>query len=131
MSDVLIVGAGPTGLTAAAEAVRHGLSVRIVDMRERRSVYSKALVLHSRSLEVFTDMGFAEHVVQSGQEFRALNIHAEGKALTRIDFHTIDWQDAIYPFWLSIPQSETERLLEEHLARLGVQVERRIYSNPI
>jgi 2-polyprenyl-6-methoxyphenol hydroxylase-like FAD-dependent oxidoreductase len=124
MIDVLIIGAGPTGLTAAAEAVRHGLSVRIVDDRKSRSIHSKALVLHSRSLEVFADMGFIDQVLQNGQEFRALNIYAEGKPLTRIDFHTIDWQDAIYPFWLSIPQSETERCLEEHLARLGVQVER-------
>ncbi len=125
MTDVLVVGAGPTGLTAAAEAVRHGLSVRIVDATESRSAHSKALVLHSRSLEIFTDMGFVSHVLQSGQEFRALNVYAEGRALTRIDFHAIDWQDAIYPFWLSLPQSETERCLEEHLARLGVQVERR------
>jgi len=125
MTNVLVVGAGPTGLTAAAEAVRHGLSVRIVDARENPSIHSKALVLHSRSLEVFTDMGFVNHVLQSGQEFRALNIYAKGKTLTRINFSSIDWQDAIYPFWLSIPQSETERCLEEHLARLGVQVERR------
>lgn len=124
MTDVLVVGAGPTGLTAAAEAVRHGLSVRIVDARERRSSHSKALVLHSRSLELFTDMGFVKQVLQSGQEFRALNIYNEGRALTRINFRSIDWQDAIYPFWLSIPQSETERCLEEHLARLGVEVER-------
>ncbi len=107
MTDVLVVGAGPTGLTAAAEAVRHGLSVRIVDAGESRSIHSKALVLHSRSLEVFTDMGFADNVLQSGQEFRALNIYADGRALTRIDFRAIDWQDAIYPFWLSLPQSET------------------------
>ena len=73
-------------------------------------------MLHSRSLEIFTDMGFVSHVLQSGQEFRALNVYAEGRALTRIDFHAIDWQDAIYPFWLSLPQSETERCLEEHLA---------------
>lgn len=124
MIDVLIIGAGPTGLTAAAEAVRHGLSVRIVDDRKSRSIHSKALVLHSRSLEVFADMGFIDQVLQNGQEFRALNIYTEGKTLTRIDFRAIDWQDAIYPFWLSIPQSETERCLEEHLARLGVQVER-------
>lgn len=125
MPDVLVVGAGPTGLTAAAEAVRHGLSVRIVDVNDHRSIHSKALVLHSRSLEVFTDMGFVEQVLESGREFRALNVYAGDKALTRIDFRAIDWQDAIYPFWLSIPQSDTERLLEKHLADLGVQVERR------
>ncbi len=122
--DVLIVGAGPTGLTAAAEAVRHGLSVRIIDANGQGSIHSKALVLHSRTLEIFTDMGFVDHVLDRGQEFRALNMHIDGKTLTRIDFRAIDWQDAIYPFWLSLPQSETERLLEEHLARLGVKVER-------
>ena len=124
MTDVLIIGAGPTGLTAAAEAARHGLSVRIVDANKERSQHSKALVLHSRSLEIFTDMGFAAQVREAGQEFRALNIYANGKALTRIDFRAIDWQDAIYPFWLSLPQSETERHLEAHLNRLGVEVER-------
>ncbi len=71
MIDVLVVGAGPTGLTAAAEAARHGLSVRIVDANPSRSTHSKALVLHSRSLEVFTDMGFVDHVLESGQVFRA------------------------------------------------------------
>ncbi|MFT5193020.1 MAG: NADPH-dependent dioxygenase [Cellvibrionaceae bacterium] len=124
MTDLLIVGAGPTGLTAAAEAVRHGLSVRIIDANQHSSIHSKALVIHSRTLEVFTDMGFVDTVLERGQEFRALNIYADGKALSRIDFRAISWQDAIYPFWLSLPQSETERLLEEHLGRLGVQVER-------
>ena len=124
MTDVLVIGAGPTGLTAAAEAVRHGLSVRIVDVNAHRSIHSKALVLHSRSLEIFADMGFASHVIDFGQEFRALNVYLNGKKLSRIDFREVDWQDAIYPYWLSIPQSETERFLEEHLARLGVQVER-------
>ncbi len=124
MTDVLVIGAGPTGLTAAAEAVRHGLTVRIVDANARRSIHSKALVLHSRSLEIFTDMGFVDQVLESGQEFRALNVYSEGKPLSRINFRTIDWQDAIYPFWLSLPQSETERCLEEHLARQGVTVER-------
>ncbi len=69
-------------------------------------------------------MGFAHDVIDFGQEFRALNVYSEGKKLSRIDFRKVDWQDAIYPYWLSIPQSETERFLEEHLARLGVEVER-------
>lgn len=124
MIDVLVVGAGPTGLTAAAEAVRHGLSVRIVDANAIRSIHSKALVLHSRSLEIFTDMGLVDQVLKRGQEFRALNIYADGKVLSRINFRSIDWQDALYPFWLSLPQSETERCLEEHLAQQGVKVER-------
>ncbi len=73
MTDLLVVGAGPTGLTAAAEAVRHGLTVRIIDANAQRSIHSKALVLHSRTLELFTDMGFVERVLENGQEFRALH----------------------------------------------------------
>ena len=57
--DVLIIGAGPTGLAAANEAIRHGLSVRIVDAKAHRSTYSKALVVHARTLEVFEAMGWS------------------------------------------------------------------------
>ena len=124
LPDVFIVGAGPAGLTAAAEAIRHGLSVRVIDQNESRSMYSKALVVHSRSLEIFQDMGFAARVINSGQKFHALNIYTAKKNLARIVFEELNWQDAIFPYWLSIPQSETERCLEEHLNELGCSVER-------
>ena len=122
--DVLIVGAGPAGLTVAAEALRHGLSVRVIDGNESRSIHSKALVVHSRSLEVFQDMGLVSCVLESGRKFDALNIYTSRKRLARIVFEELDWQDALYPYWLSIPQSETERCLEEHLQELGGRVER-------
>lgn len=124
--DVLIIGAGPTGLTAANEAIRHGLSVRIIDKNDHRSIHSKALVAHSRTLEVFTDMGIISAVLGRGQKFHALNIHTEKKQVTHIVFQDLDWQDAPYPFWLSIPQSQTELCLEEHLHNLGGTVERQM-----
>lgn len=122
--DVLIIGAGPTGLVAAIDALRHGLSVRIVDQNTQRSPHSKALVLHSRSLEVLDDLACVESVLRAGREFRALNILDRGRPLGRIEFHTLTWNDAPYPLWLTIPQSETERCLEERLAALGATVER-------
>ena len=122
--DVLIVGAGPTGLVAAIDALRHGLSVRIVDKNEHRSPHSKALVLHSRSLEVLDDLGCVADVLRAGREFRALNIIARGRPLSRIEFRRLSWNDAPYPYWLTIPQSETERCMEERLNALGVTVER-------
>ncbi|MDP1825271.1 MAG: FAD-dependent monooxygenase [Archangium sp.] len=124
--DVLIVGAGPTGLVAAIEALRHGLSVRVVDQNERRRPHSKALVLHSRSLEVLDDLGCVAAVLEAGREFRALNIIDRGGALGRIAFRELAWGDAPYPMWLTIPQSETERCLEERLEALGGRVERQL-----
>ncbi len=121
--DVLIIGAGPAGLTAAVEGIRHGLAVRIVDQNESRSIYSKALVVHSRSLEIFQDMGFAANVIGSGQKFHALNIHTGNGNVSRIVFDELNWKDADFPYWLSIPQSETERCMEDYLNELGGAVE--------
>ncbi|MFD8592285.1 FAD-dependent monooxygenase, partial [Streptomyces sp. NPDC059637] len=71
--DVLVVGAGPTGLTAACEALRHGLTVRIVDRRPGRSGFSRALVLHARTLEVLDTMGVADRLLAEGARIAALN----------------------------------------------------------
>ena len=79
--DVLIVGAGPAGLTAAAEALRHGLSVRVIDENDSRSIHSKALVVHSRTLEIFQDMGLVSCVLENGRKFDALNIYTTGSGL--------------------------------------------------
>ena len=120
--DVLIVGAGPTGLTAAIDAVRHGLSVRIVDRAQTRSTFSKALVAHARTLEIFQTMGVADAVVAEGTRFAALHIHGRRRK-KRVDLLGLPWGDTAYPFWLSIPQHSTERILEERLHGLGVDVE--------
>ncbi len=122
--DVLIVGAGPTGLTAAIDAVRHGLSVRIIARGPHRTPHSKALVMHSRTMEVFDDLGCVERLLGAGREFRALNIVDHWSAIARVEFSRLDWGGAPYPMWLTIPQSETERCLEEHLASEGVIVDR-------
>jgi 2-polyprenyl-6-methoxyphenol hydroxylase-like FAD-dependent oxidoreductase len=121
--DVLVVGAGPTGLVAAGEAVRHGLTVRIVDASPGRSTFSKALVVHARTMEVFDTMGVAAAVLAEGTPFVALNVHPDGRRrVTRVDLLDLPWGDTAYPFWLSIPQYATERVLEEHLAKAGVDV---------
>lgn len=122
--DVLVVGAGPTGLTAAIEAIRHGLSVRIIERNACRSTFSKALVAHARTLEVFETMGVAEAVLAEGTRFAALNTHAGRRHRpVRVDLLGLPWGDTAYPFWLSIPQYATERILESHLNTLGTEVE--------
>ena len=122
--DVLVVGAGPTGLTAACEALRHGLSVRIVDRKQGRSTHSKALVTHARTLEVFETMGVAAEMLAGGVPFAALNAHGgPRRRATRVDLLKLPWGDTAYPFWLSIAQDATELVLEAHLNRLGGVVE--------
>ncbi|MEP7160615.1 MAG: FAD-dependent monooxygenase [Dermatophilaceae bacterium] len=122
--DVLVVGAGPTGLVAAAEALRHGLSVRIIERRATRGAFSKALVVHARTLEVFGTMGVAEEIRAVGAPFTALNMSfADDRRRVRVDLLGLPWGDTAYPYWLSVPQCDTERVLEAHLGNLGGAVE--------
>lgn len=122
--DVLVIGAGPTGLTAAAEAARHGLSVRIIERRATRATYSKALVIHARTLEILEVLGCAQPILDAGQTFRGLHVRpSPRRPATYVDLVHRNWGDTRYPFWLSIPQYETERVLEEHLQSLGIDIE--------
>ncbi len=121
LPTLLIVGAGPVGLMMASELVRHGVPCRIIDKNSERSQTSKALGIFPRTLEVFEATGVIEEVLAAGQKIFALNIRHQEKVLARIDLSTVA---SPYPFVFSLPQSETERILIEHLARLGVEVER-------
>jgi 2-polyprenyl-6-methoxyphenol hydroxylase-like FAD-dependent oxidoreductase len=123
--DVLIVGAGPVGMTMACELVRYGLSVRIVDKNARRTDQSKAIVVWSRTLELLNRMGpgVADQFVQAGIQAQFTNIFAGEQQIAHVDLSTVDTP---YKFVLLIQQSETERLLEQHLAGLGVEVERQV-----
>jgi len=121
---VLIVGAGPVGLTMATELARYRIPVRIVDQSPQRTDKSKALVLWSRTLELLDRGGGSSPFVEAGFKVHAVNVVArDGKVMGRV---TMDSVDSPYPYALMLPQSETERLLEECLQNLGVAVERNV-----
>lgn len=121
MLDVLVVGAGPVGLTLAAELARYGLSVRIVDKAAHPTTTSKALAIWSRSLELFDRMGCTEAFLAAGIHGHGASIRSGGQILghARLDVIPSD-----YNFALMIPQRDTERLMAAHLAQFGVSVER-------
>jgi len=121
--QVLIVGAGPVGLTLANELARHGVKVRIVDKAAARTDKSKALVLWSRSLELFEDAGYVDKFLPAGFEVRGAQVSNGKEVMARVTF---DSTDSRYAYALMIPQSETERILDERLAQYGVSVERSV-----
>jgi 2-polyprenyl-6-methoxyphenol hydroxylase-like FAD-dependent oxidoreductase len=123
--DVLVVGAGPVGLAMAAELARYGLSVRIIDQNTSRTDKSKALVLWARTLELLDRMapGCAERFITAGLKVENANIFSGEEEIAHIDLESVD---SPYKFVLMIPQSETERLLEEQLAEFGVKTERQL-----
>jgi len=121
--DVLISGAGPVGLTMANELVRHGISVRIVDKSAERTDKSKALVLWSRTLELFDHAGYVEPFLAAGMQAHGAQMSNGKDVIARISLDDIE---SVYPYALMIPQSDTERVLEEQLAKRGVKVERTV-----
>ncbi|ARP80206.1 hypothetical protein CAL12_04735 [Bordetella genomosp. 8] len=120
---VLVVGAGPVGLTLAMALKRRGVDVRIIDKAIARSDKSKALVIWSRTLELLEVQGCAHAFIAAGMRARGARIFAQDTMLAHVRF---DIARSAYNYALMIPQSETERLLEEQLEDLGTRVERRI-----
>jgi 2-polyprenyl-6-methoxyphenol hydroxylase-like FAD-dependent oxidoreductase len=121
--NVLVVGAGPVGLTMAAELARYGVPVRVIDKAGARTDKSKALVLWSRTLELIDRMGCSASFVEAGMKATASNIIAGGRQIAHI---RLDPVETPHPYALMLPQSETERLMEQHLNALGAQVEREV-----
>src|ERR1700733_10890064 len=85
-TQVLIVGAGPVGLTMAAELTRYGVAVRIVDKAAQRTDKSKALVVWSRTLELLARAGCADKFVAAGRKVDAANIIAGGALIGHVEF---------------------------------------------
>jgi len=119
--DVLIIGAGPVGMVTAAELTRYGICVRIVDKRSKPVEHSHASIVHARTLEVLEAMGIVEGWLEHGYPFRKTTFYAFGKKLGQL---VIEGVDSPYSAPRDIGQNITERLLIEHLNRLGVEIER-------
>ena len=121
MSDILIVGAGPVGLTMAIELARYGIGVRIIDKSDHPTQTSKALVLWSRTLELMDRMGCTSGFLDAGLRAHGATIRAGETVLGHTRFDAVA---SAYNFALMLPQRDTERLLTDHLHSLGVTVER-------
>lgn len=120
-TDVLIVGAGPTGLTLAASLVSRGIATTVVDRQAAGANTSRAAVVNARSLEVLEDLDVAWRLVKEGVQAPLFSIRDRARTLIPIDFSTLPTE---YPYSLMVPQSTTERLLLDRLVELGGSVVR-------
>jgi 2-polyprenyl-6-methoxyphenol hydroxylase-like FAD-dependent oxidoreductase len=124
-NQVLIVGAGPTGLVLAVWLTRLGVRVRIVDKTAGPGTTSRALAVQARTLELYRQIGLADTVVESGRKAVAANLWVAGKRTARAALGDMGSGLSPYPYALIFPQDEHEDLLISRLVEAGVTVERR------
>jgi 2-polyprenyl-6-methoxyphenol hydroxylase-like FAD-dependent oxidoreductase len=121
--DVLIVGAGPTGLALAAQLAAHGVRPRLVDRGHDRVHESRALAIQPRTLEVLAGFGVTEELLARGNQAVRLHMHVRHRVLT-LPMFDLGLDDTAYPHLLFLSQAETEDILQRHLQTSGVAVER-------
>ncbi|MFI1393408.1 FAD-dependent monooxygenase [Streptomyces sp. NPDC020681] len=121
--DVLVVGAGPTGLALAAQLRAYGTRFRIVDRSLDRARESRALAIQPRTLEALAGAGVTDELVARGNRAVRLRIHAPGR-VAQVPLFDIGCADTPYPYLLFLSQAETEAVLDAHLTERGTAVER-------
>ena len=122
--QVLVVGAGPTGLMAANLLRRSGVAVRIVDDRTEASRESRAFAVMARSMELFAQLGLADRFLDRGVVNPGIDFFVRGSRVGGLDYDRASSPDTPYQFITLHPQSRTEEVLIDDLDRLGVAVER-------
>jgi 2-polyprenyl-6-methoxyphenol hydroxylase-like FAD-dependent oxidoreductase len=122
---VLVVGAGPTGLTLACDLARRGVPVRIIDRMPEFPTGSRGKALQPRSLEVFDDLGVIDEILASGNPNLMFRHYVRGRVIREVDPQpgVAPSSDKPYPRGLFIPQWRVEQVLRDRLAELGVRVE--------
>jgi 2-polyprenyl-6-methoxyphenol hydroxylase-like FAD-dependent oxidoreductase len=122
-TDVLIIGAGPTGLMLADLLARWGVRPRVIDADTGPSRFSKATGVQARSLEAFQQLGIADEAVAGGLAGRAVNLFGDGGRIGRVPFGNIGQGVSPFPYILILPQDRTEAILGGDLQTHGVPVE--------
>ncbi|KAJ8122815.1 hypothetical protein ONZ43_g1090 [Nemania bipapillata] len=131
--DVLIVGAGPTGMTLALELATQGVSFRIINKAAERSPYSRALVVQPRTFELLNRHGASniEDFVAKGKVAGSATICVSGKKIAKIEGDDAKLSGTKFPYLMTITQYETENWLEKTLAKHGVRVEMGVEAKSI
>jgi 2-polyprenyl-6-methoxyphenol hydroxylase-like FAD-dependent oxidoreductase len=127
-NNVLIVGAGPVGLMLGCNLQSMGINTIIIDKKSAPSLNSKALTINAASLKILHSMGLISEFLSHGQKVHDIYIHWKNKRLSHINYRRLS---SPYNCFLSLPQPETERILERKYLNLGGNLERNVYLEGI
>ena len=122
-TDVLVVGAGPTGLMLANQLARNGISATIVDRHSGPAQQSRAMAVQARTLEIYAKMGIIDQALALGARGTAANMWANGRFTARIPIGDIGKSMSPFPFILMLGQDDNERIMGEKLRSQGVDVQ--------
>ena len=122
-ADVLIVGAGPTGLMLANQLARRGVRAIIIDRHSGPAQQSRAMAVQARTLEIYSKLGLGERALELGRRGNGGNIWANGRKMARIPLGEIGQSMSPFPFILMLGQDDNERMMGEHLRNQGVSVQ--------
>jgi 2-polyprenyl-6-methoxyphenol hydroxylase-like FAD-dependent oxidoreductase len=121
-TEVVIIGAGPTGLALAAQLVRYGVDFVIVEKNERVTPFSKAIGVQARTLEIYEQMGLAQPAVEQGTIAGKVRMLVGGEIRAELDLSHIGQGLSAYPYLLLLEQSKNEQLLYDYLQRHNKEV---------
>jgi 2-polyprenyl-6-methoxyphenol hydroxylase-like FAD-dependent oxidoreductase len=122
-TDVLVVGAGPTGLMLANQLVRRGVRVRIIDRHAGPARETRALGVQARTLEIYAQLGIAERAIALGKAGTGANLWAQGRKMARVPLGDAGRSQTPYPYVLVLGQDDNEAIMGEKLRELGGVVE--------
>src|SRR2546425_4517330 len=122
-ADVLVVGAGPTGLMLANQLARRGVRARIIDRHTGPSLQTRALGVQARTLEIYSHLDIVEHALDLGKRAAGANVWVQGRRAARLPVGDIGRGLSPYPFLLILGQDDNERLLGDALCKHGMAVD--------
>ena len=122
-TDVLVVGAGPTGLMLANQLGRRGVRATIIDRHAGPSLQTRALAVQARTLEIYSKLGIVERALELGKRGNGANIWARGRRMARVPLGDIGRDLSPFPFVLMLGQDDNERIMGERLRDWGMAVE--------
>jgi len=120
--EVLIIGAGPTGLMAANQLARFGIDFMVVDTKDGPTVQSRAIAVTARSLEIYQQMGLSDYILQEGARINAFNLYSKGKRKAEVRVGEIGKGLTEFHYLLGFEQSKNEELLYQNLKDHGKEV---------